>query len=350
VIDATPTSDRPEKLARIRALLEVRGATELVVTAPENLAWLLDGARVQVPIGGPPVLCATVGLDGRIRLDAYANEVDRLTVEELDGLEPRPVPWFASLPNPVPGGLIDSELVPELRALRAQLLPAERARFTSLGADLARAVTAVVRDARPEMQERDLAGRLSHAVYAIGAEPAVLLVGGHQRRMLRHPLPTAAPLGRRAMVVVGARRHGLVASLTRWVRFGAADAVEAAADAALLEVEAAAFAATRPGRTLAEALADIRASYPAHGFDATEWLNHHQGGPAGYLGRDPRATPDSTQRIVAGQAFAWNPSAPGSKVEDTVIVDPDGIRVLTSDPDWPTTTVRGLARPAELEL
>jgi hypothetical protein len=37
-------------------------------------------------------------------------------------------------------------------------------------------------------------------------------------------------------------------------------------------------------------------------------------------------------------------------VEDTVIVDDDGIRVLTADPDWPSTSVHGLDRPLELEL
>ena len=258
--------------------------------------------------------------------------------------------WPDSLRHRAPGGLVDTELVPELRAARAVLLPAERARYATLGADIARALTATLREARPEHRERTLAGELARAVVAAGAEPVVILVSGAERLAWRHPLPTDAPLGRRAMAVVGARRHGLVVNLTRWVRFGAAHPGETDAAARLLEVEADAFAATRPGRTLAEALADIRDAYPRHGFDAEEWTRHHQGGPTGYLGRDPKATPATLDTIHAGQAFAWNPSAPAAKVEDTVIVDLDGVRVLTVAGDWPTTTVRGLARPTELEL
>jgi hypothetical protein len=52
--------------------------------------------------------------------------------------------------------------------------------------------------------------------------------------------------------------------------------------------------------------------------------------------------------VVAGQAFAWNPSVAGAKLEDTVIIDGDGIEIVTVDPDWPTIDVRGLPRPLAL--
>jgi Xaa-Pro aminopeptidase len=343
-------ADRAAKLARIRELLDAQGARALVLTAPENLAWLLDGARVQVPYAGPPVVRAVVDRDGGIRVHALANEVDRLAAEELGGIEIHPVPWSESLPDPAPGVLVDTALVAELRAARAVLLPLERARYAALGAEAARATSAVLRSARPEQSEQALVADLAHAIVGLGAEPVVLLAAGSQRLAWRHPLPTGALLGRRAMAVVGARRHGLVVNLTRWVRFGAAEPAEADADARLREVEADAFAATRPGRALADAFDDIRDAYPRHGFAPEEWTRHHQGGPTGYLGRDPKATDATRDLIRAGQAFAWNPSAPGAKVEDTVIVDADGIRVLTADPDWPSTSVRGLDRPLELEL
>jgi hypothetical protein len=149
------------------------------------------------------------------------------------------------------------------------------------------------------------------------------------------------------MLVVGARRHGLIANLTRWL--GELDA----SDARLAEVEADAFAATRPGRELSAVLGDIAASYERHGFEADEWLRHHQGGPTGYAGRDPRATPTASDLVVDGQAFAWNPSAPGAKVEDTVLVSAGAeeaprIEPLTVDPSWPTAVVRGVARPLPL--
>lgn len=149
------------------------------------------------------------------------------------------------------------------------------------------------------------------------------------------------------MAVVGARRHGLIVNLTRWVRFGG---VDTAAEVSLREVEADALAATRPGRALHEVLAEIALSYDRHGFGPDAWQRHHQGGPTGYLGRDPKATPATHDPVVAGQAFAWNPWVPGAKLEDTVIVGDDGIDVLTTDPAWPTIDVRGLPRPLTLAL
>ena len=52
--------------------------------------------------------------------------------------------------------------------------------------------------------------------------------------------------------------------------------------------------------------------------------------------------------VQAGQAFAWNPTAPGAKVEDTVVMHDSGIEVLTVDPRWPTLDVGGRPRPIEL--
>ena len=52
---------------------------------------------------------------------------------------------------------------------------------------------------------------------------------------------------------------------------------------------------------------------------------------------------------MAGQAFAWNPSAPSLKSEDTIVALEDGVEVLTVDRRWPTATVDDLARPLVLE-
>lgn len=346
-IDPVDRTDRPAKLARIAALLDARGARELVLTAPENLAWLFDGARVCVPYAGPAVLQAVVSRDGAVRVDALVNEWERLRDEELGDVDIRPVPWHAPFPDPPAGALVDVDVATELRAARAALLPAELDRYRALGRDAAIAVSGVLRGVRPHTAERVVAAELARAVVGLGAEPVVVLVGGASRRAVRHPLPTDASLGARAMVAVGAKRHGLVVSLSRWVRFDATP--DDALDGPLHEVEADAWAATRPGRPLADVLADIAAAYPRHGLDAAAWEGHHQGGPTGYLGRDPKATPGSADLVVPGQAYAWNPSVPGGKVEDTVVID-DGVEVLTADPDWPATDVHGVPRPLPLDL
>lgn len=340
-------SDRPAKIARLTTLLEQRGADEMVLTAPENLAWLFDGARVAVPFAGPAVFRAVVTRSGEVRVDALVNEADRVRDEELPDVDIRAVPWHAAFES-VPGALLDTDLVADLRAARAVLLPGERQRYRDLGRDVASGMTAVLATVKAHTTEREVAAELARMVVGLGADPVVLLVGGESRRAVRHPLPTDAPLGRRAMVAVGAKRYGLVANLTRWVRFG--PTADDALDAALLEVEADAYAATRPGRPLADVLADIAAAYSRHGLAVDAWQGHHQGGPTGYLGRDPKVTPETTDAVVTGAAYAWNPSVPGGKVEDTVIVDADRLEVLTADPAWPVTTVRGVPRPLPLDL
>ena len=51
-------------------------------------------------------------------------------------------------------------------------------------------------------------------------------------------------------------------------------------------------------------------------------------------------------KIVVGAVVAWNPSLPGAKSEDTVLVQPDGrLDVVTLDPRWPTTIVGSRSRP-----
>jgi Xaa-Pro aminopeptidase len=348
-------SDRPAKVERLVAFLAERNAAAVALTRAESLSWLFDGARVTVPYGGAPVCSAVVDRAGDIVVTAHANEAERLRSEELGSdVAVQAVPWHRPLPTHRAAVLREEDHSAALRRLRARLLPVERERYARFAAELTHAVGVQLNDVSPAEREHDLAARLLHAVAALGAEPMVVLAAGEERTGIPHPLPTASPLGRRAMAVVGARRHGLVVNLTRWVSFApSADAAATARaldlDARLREVEADAFAASRPGRVLGAVLADIADSYRRNGFGDAAWLAHHQGGPTGYLGRDPKATPNATDLVQSGQAFAWNPWVPGAKAEDTVIVDDDGIDVLTVDPAWPATPVRGIPRPLTLE-
>ena len=147
------------------------------------------------------------------------------------------------------------------------------------------------------------------------------------------------------MLVVCGRRHGLIANATRWIED---EGIRHPDEERILQVESGYLAATRPGTRLDEAFTAGTAAYAAAGFDADEWRRHHQGGPTGYAGRDPRATPETRDLVQENHAFAWNPSAPGVKVEDTVLVSSAGVEVLTHDPRWPTLVVDRLARPLPL--
>ncbi|QEO16062.1 M24 family metallopeptidase [Agromyces intestinalis] len=320
------------------------------------VSWYLDGVRTHVSLSGDPVVGVVVRRDGD-EVRVFANEAERFAAEELlpsDAAAIVPVPWHEPL-LPALGGpslprvLDETDLAAELRAARASLLPGETARYRALGRTAAEVLTDVAAAADPAQAEREVAAAIAGGLAARGIDPLVVLVAGASRLGVRHPLPTAAPLGRRAMLVACGRRAGLIANLTRWVRFGAAEPDEQDASSRILHVEAGFLVATRPGRRLDAVLADGVAGYARHGFAADEWRRHHQGGAAGYVGRDPRAVPGAADRVQVGQAFAWNPSAPGAKVEDTMLLGASGFDVLTSDPRWPSLEIGGLARPIELE-
>jgi len=146
------------------------------------------------------------------------------------------------------------------------------------------------------------------------------------------------------MLVLCGRRHGLYASLTRFVYFRDPTAEERRLTEDVARVEAAAWAASTPGATLGAAYARIVETYAALGHSGAE-LDHHQGGTTGYSSREALGLPDQDTRIEANTALAWNPSLPGAKIEDTAITGEQGIEVLTVDPVWPTATVEGRARP-----
>ena len=345
--------DHPVKRQRLLAILEERDASSLILSSHGALAWYLEGARTHTSLMGDAVLQVRVDREGDV-VSAFSNEAARLVAEELPaGMRVSGVPWFGALADGFEKRvdsrtLVESDVLVELRAARASLLPVELARYRALCIDAAEAMTDVLGAASPMQTERSLAAALGASLLARGADPVVLMVAGNSRAGYRHPLPTEERIGDRAMVVACARRHGLIANITRWVR--CATGKGPANDERILEVEAAYFDATEPGVALSSVFAAGSAAYARAGFEPNEWGNHHQGGAAGYNGRDPRATSTVTDRVQPNQAFAWNPSAPGAKIEDTVLLGPAGIEPLTLDDRWPTVPYAGRLRPAELQL
>ncbi|MFC8304467.1 M24 family metallopeptidase [Specibacter sp. NPDC057265] len=353
---ALTAADRAVKRARVLDILSAAGRESVLLTSHTAVSWYLDGGRVGISLASEPVAAVLVTAGGD-HLVTFNNEAPRLAAEEIPaGITVHEVPWHGSLTDVAgwfgPGRppATEAELAGELRLARRSLLPGELGRYRGLCRESAEILTDVLSLSTPHTTERQLAAALAQRVVAAGADPLVLLVNGESRVQHRHPLPTDAPLGRRAMAVVCARRDGMIANVTRWVRFDGGTGAELDAEARIARVEADIFNATVPGASISGVLAEIRLAYARHGFGTGQWQHHHQGGPAGYAGRDPRATDAVSDTAALDQPFTWNPSGPGVKIEDTVLLTASGICPLSVDSRWPASEVNGILRPVTLQL
>lgn len=351
------------KHGRVVALLDEHDAHALRLRTLGMVAWATGGGDALVNWTGTPVAEVVIDRDC-VRVLCTNIEVERLRREQLpDDIELLAYPWHEPRARRellarllVRRHLTDAEGA--VRGLRAPLVPEEVERYAALGRDAAAAVTDAVLGLTVGVDEHSVAAKVASACLARAMQTPVLLVAGDERlERYRHPLPARAPIRRVGMVALVARRHGLLVSLSRMFVFGPVPSALAARHEVVLQVEAALWGATRPGTRLGDVLMAGIEAYAAAGFGSA-WKEHHQGGPTGYLARDPMVLPGETRTVRWGEAFAWNPSLPGVKSEDTALLPwadaPNGtapaLRVLTMDPRWPTASVNGHARPAPMIL
>lgn len=347
----------PDRRERLDRLLDERGLRAAWFARPASFAWLTGGDNVVDRTGDVGVAAAGYDGDGVVVVTSDI-EAPRLREEEVDCR-------VASFPWP-DGSLAEAvaERSPEPAAadfdvpgfaslnaspLRRPLSAADADRYRDLGREVAAVVERVAREAAPDDAERAIAGRLRGALAERGIDSPVALVGGSERApTYRHYTPTGERLGDYALLSVTAERGGLYASCTRTVAFDPpAWLRERHRAAARVEVTAlAATWAVGPDGTAGEVFDAIRDAYDAVGWP-DEWREHHQGGAAGFAGREWIATPHSDARVDLPMAYAWNPTVAGAKSEDTHLVG-DGVETLTAG-DWPTGTFGAVGYDLELE-
>lgn len=209
-------------------------------------------------------------------------------------------------------------------------------RFRALGADVAAATTRVLSDLEPGVNEDEMAAHLPADLFAQHITPTVLLLAVDQRILLyKHAVARNGVLRHLAMLNFCGRRDGLVVSITRFVQFGAMPRELVRNFERAARINAALLHATRAGVTSADLYATAERAYAAEGLPG-EIASHHQGGAAGYRERDWLALPGGTERVEQAQAFAWNPSVLGGKIEDAVLLQNGALENLTETPELPS--------------
>jgi Xaa-Pro dipeptidase len=350
------TDEIAEKERRVRDFLESLALNGLVFTTQASFAWFTCGADSHVGIGTDLGSVSLLITSDAKYIICDNIEAPRILDEELagQGFEFRTYSWWESSPadeiaklakGPIGAdtSLAGTRLLgSEIAQLRYSLTGPEVERYRWLGKASGECIAETGREIRPGMTEHEIAASLAEKLTARGVIANLILIAADERiEKYRHPIPTDRKLDRCAMLVIGAKKWGLVVSVTRIVHFGPIPAELQRKHEAVVTVDAELIARTRTGTPIDHIFRKGMEAYSCAGFP-DEWKLHHQGGPTGYAGRDYRAKPGVKDIVHPNQAFAWNPSITGTKSEDTVIALEDRTEILSAHGDWPM-------RPVEVE-
>jgi Xaa-Pro aminopeptidase len=387
--EMTRAEELAAKRERVAGLLDGYGLDAVLLRTRANIAWLgcgpadgvpfdlVQGSRSEIWAQGETGVAVFVVTRGGVTLVTENIELPRIARDEFGDLPIEVVaqPWHESdlarataaivaddgarigtdLAEPsladaaADAGFQVEDLRGEIAALRASLLPRELDRYRWLGRTAAEVMSEICRGITPGMREAEIVSDAHRRLRRLGIAQEVDIVCSDDRLMVdRHGLYGDYAIERMSMVVFCAHKWGLVANLTRMIHFGPVPDQLQRRHGDLSAFDLRIMEATRPAVPLAEIFTDvIQPGYAALG-EPEAWRDHHQGGSTGYTGRDQRVTPTTAGVVQPDQAYAWNPSLPGIKSEDTFVVAPDGPDVLTLDPSWPVHADSGRPRIAEL--
>lgn len=373
--DSSMADEIADKLEKMRSVLQETGAAGICLRGTDWFSWATAGATHTVLLAAETGVAEVLVTEQAAWIVTSEIEAPRFKDEELidrlngsAGFELMVYPWSNAavqsrfMAEVTQGSMIlsdkparsdhwtESPLPPSLLQHKRVLLPSELERYRRVGRLASEAITEVMNQVQPDWTEYQLAGAGAAALWARGLHPALTLAAGERRLPLyRHPIPTADPIGRVAMLVFCARGEGLYANLTRFVYFGSLSSAEANLHHKVQQVEAAALNACRSDIPLNQIYEVMAQAYQDCG-NAQAIREHHQGGTTGYLSREVIATPTTPDRLAANMAMAWNPSLSGAKIEDTFVLLEDGsLENLSFDPSWPSAEIEGRLRPLPLE-
>jgi Xaa-Pro dipeptidase len=293
-------------------------------------AWFAD--HVGYADGDDPVaaLAATMREHGyeraRIGIDKRSHG---MTVHVFEALG-------AALPSAV---FVDLAGLPwELRLVKS---PAEIAHIERAASIADRTMDEIVQLARPGISERDVSAYAARRYVELGALPGHVgpVTRGSGWNFLHgrmHDGPLAS--GDILHVELVPRFRGYSGRLMRSVVIGAADATRHATMRTLIDLQDAQFAQMRPGALAAEVDAVLRRGVLAAGLRDT--YDNISGYTVGYYSQQPVRSsdftrvfgPDAGWRIEAGMVFHMYTSAQGLAISETVAVEADGARRLTTLP------------------
>ena len=277
--------------------------------------------------------------DSRI---AFARAVKALALKDL-GFEANRLDYYtyAYLEREAPG----CKLVPvdsAVESLRLRKSPAEIEAIRRSVALNSRAFDDACERIDASWTEARFAAELDFSMRRLGAESAAFptIVASGPHGALPHAEPRDRPIQPNSLVVVdqGAILEGYCSDMTRMIALGRPDATQLELFDAVLEAQAAAIGAIRPGvecRTVDSRARRVLRKSTVRGLRLDRAFTHSTGHGLGLeIHEGPRIAPRQRQKLRSGMVVTVEPGVylegfAGVRIEDVVAVTDDGCEVLT---------------------
>lgn len=319
-----------------------------------NFSWITDGASSYVGIAsdiGPSSVLITENSEHIV-----TTNIESSRLKEEEGLSHWSfiiVPWNEDMAGTIkkmvkqnigsdfnfPTSIDASK---ELAEFRRNFDDFELERFKTLGELAGLAIERVAYSITPGMSELEISAHLNYECLKSGILPIVNLIAADKRiSKYGHPIPTNSKLNKFLVLVLGARKWGLVASATRFVHFGPITNELRDEFDSVSRIAASFIKASTHGTSLAEVFHAGQNQYRIEGYDKF-WNRHHQGGLVGFVSREVLATETCNTILQVNNAFAWNPKLINSKSEDTYILTRSGVSAITQTNNWPMSSHGGI--------
>jgi hypothetical protein len=356
-VAAAPAPDRrgavDARQGRIATLLQEVGCDGLLVSEPENFAWLTSGASARGSFDPAAAPCLYFNHEQRWVLCSNFDS-QRLFDEEVDGLGflLKEWPWYWGreqlLADLCHGRKVASDqrrgdvafVGDQLHHQRRIHDSYDQAGYTALGQIVVHAIEATCRTFQSGETEREVAGQLSHRLLHRGAQPLVVSVGADGRsRLYRQPGFTSMPINKYGVLTVTARKYGLCATASRSVSFGPPPSEFRREHDAAAKVSAGYNAATWPDAVPREILLTGRRIYQVCDYEH-EWLADSQGWITGRAPVELALTPKTEELLQSGWAVTWRASAGAALSCDTFLVAEQGPVSVTAVELWPLKRIR----------
>lgn len=349
------------KLNRVYQFLDENNLDGIFLTQVRNFYWITAGLGNNQIVRNNEIGAASVLIlrNGKKYLICKGSEADRLMDDSMAalGYELVRYDWYKSNPKydirekildrlsddgtigsdvKYPGTILVSG---KFAKLRYKLTDTEIKKYRWLGKECTEAVEHVCRSIIPGMDEYEIEYITANALLSRGITPTVLLIAADERiYKYRHALAGGKKLERYAMINVVGEKWGMSIAVTRFVHFGTLPNDLRLKLKAVAKLNTLFEISTVPGKPLNKIFEECKEWYADVGWEG-EWKLHHQGGATGYMSRELAIYPGVDGVVLENQAYAWNPTITGAKIEDTIIIHADSFEVVTRSENWPLIPV-----------